>query len=251
LTLKKHIPNSLTLLNLLFGCIAVLCFFLDYVVYIPFLTALSLLADFLDGLAARALNVSSPIGKELDSLADAVSFGVVPAIALVYLITYYTYPPSVDLEFNFAETLNRIDSISEGFLILFPLILALFSVLRLAKFNISTDQTSEFKGLATPASTIFVMGLFIAHFKGIKLNSSIDLGWMLRLIAIILSGLLLSNIPMFSFKLKGFALKENKWQYIFIAISLILVAGFQWASIPLIIICYILLNIARTFEKRS
>jgi CDP-diacylglycerol---serine O-phosphatidyltransferase len=157
LTFKKHIPNSLTLLNLLFGCIAVLCFFLDYVVYIPFLTALSLLADFLDGLAARALNVSSPIGKELDSLADAVSFGVVPAIALVYLITYYTYPPSVGLEFNFAETLNRIDSIPEGFLILFPLILALFSVLRLAKFNISTDQTTEFKGLATPASTIFVM----------------------------------------------------------------------------------------------
>ena len=124
-------------------------------------------------------------------------------------------------------------------------------MLRLAKFNISTDQTTEFKGLATPASTIFVMGLFIAHFKGIKLNSSIDIAWMLRLIAIILSGLLLSNIPMFSFKLKGFALKENKWQYIFISISLMLVAGFQWASIPLIIICYILLNIARTFEKRS
>ena len=124
-------------------------------------------------------------------------------------------------------------------------------MLRLAKFNISTDQTTEFKGLATPASTIFVMGLFIAHFKGIKLNSSIDIAWMLRLIAIILSGLLLCNIPMFSFKLKGFALKENKWQYIFIAISLILVAGFQWASIPLIIICYILLNIVRTFEKRS
>lgn len=251
MTIKKHIPNSLTLLNLLFGCLALLSFFLDSIIYIPVFTVLSLLADFLDGLVARALKVSSPIGKELDSLADAVSFGVVPAFALVYLVAYYTYPPPTGTTFNFAKSLNQINSWYEGLLILFPLIVALFSVLRLAKFNVATDQSHEFKGLATPASTIFVMGLFIAHFKGIGFSSAIDITWMLRFLAVILSILLISNIPMFSFKLKGFSLKENKWQYVFVAISLILVAWFQWASISLIILCYIIMNIARTFESKS
>ncbi len=249
MTIKKHIPNSLTLLNLLCGCLAILFLFLDHVNFIPYLLIISLVADFLDGLVARLLGVSSPIGKELDSLADVVSFGVLPAMILVYLLAFQFY--SQGQSFDFAAALNSISSWKEGVFIFFPLIVALFSALRLAKFNVSEDQSKEFLGLATPAATLFVMGLFLIHTQNIAVNSMVDPKWMLIGVSVIISALLVSNIPMFSFKPNGSSFQENKWPIIFVAISALLLVIFTWGAVSLIVIAYILMNIIRAFIPKS
>lgn len=249
MSIKKHIPNSLTLLNLLSGCLALMFLFLDDVHYIPLLLVVSLLADFLDGLVARALGVSSPIGKELDSLADMVSFGVLPSMILVYLMAFHH---SGQIEnFNFVSTLNNIASLPEAMLIFLPLIVALFSALRLAKFNISENQSKEFLGLATPAATIFVIGLFLIHIQGIQVSSLIPPVWMIVGVSLILSALLVSNIPMFSFKLTGVSFQENKWQLIFVILSALLLLVFKLGAISLIVILYITLNLIRTFFQKA
>ena len=243
MNIKKHIPNSLTLLNLLCGVLAIFFLFIGNLKAIPILVCISLLADFLDGLVARALHVSSPIGKELDSLADMVSFGVLPGIIMVFLVVQSL--PEVNLGDNFIENLSTHRSLKTQIIIFFPLIITLFSALRLAKFNISTDQSTEFKGLATPASTIFILGLLFAHMSNneqlIFLNNYV----LLNVLSLIIALLLVSNIPMFSFKLSNFGIKENKWQIIFLGLSLILIALFQLNAIALIIVLYIVLNLIR------
>lgn len=249
MNIKQHIPNSLTLLNLLSGCLAVICLFLDYVALIPYFILFSLLADFLDGLVARALGVSSPIGKELDSLADVVSFGVLPAMVLVYLMAYELFGGAGG--FNFAAALNGISNWQEAFMVFFPLIVALFSAYRLAKFNVSENQSKEFMGLATPAACLFVIGLLIIHLQDTQVNSFIEPTWLILGISAILSGLLVSDIPMFSFKLSGFSWKENKAQIIFLVFSAVLLLVFKLGAISLIVILYILINIFRSFFAKA
>lgn len=247
--IRKHIPNSLTLLNLLCGCLAIGSLFIVRHEHIPYFIAISLLADFLDGLVARLLKVSSPIGAELDSLADMVSFGVLPGFLMVRLTceAYYGAP----LDFYFYSGLLSIEDFKSAIVILFPLIITLFSALRLAKFNVDTEQSKEFKGLATPASTIFVIGLFMvlqddwSPFRFL-LNPLI-----LNLISLVLALLLVSNIPMFSFKLGDLSIKNNKWQILFVLSSVFLLAFFKFVGVPLIILVYILLNLARKLTPKK
>ena len=246
--IKNQIPNSLTLLNMLCGCLGILFLFTDSLNYIPYLLGISLFADFLDGLVARALGVSSPIGKELDSLADLVSFGVLPAMLLVYLMAFEFYGHIEG--FDFANALNSISTWQEGLTIGFPLIIALFAAYRLAEFNVSEKQSKEFFGLASPATAIFIVGLFILHTQGIEVQSAIGKKCLLILVSIILSALMVSNIPMFSFKLSGFSWQENKDQIIFIILSILLFLLFKIGSLPLVIILYILINIARSFLSK-
>ncbi len=246
--IKNQIPNSLTLLNMLCGCLGILFLFTDSLSYIPYLLSVSLFADFLDGLVARALGVSSPIGKELDSLADVVSFGVLPAMLLVYLMAFEFYGHIEG--FNFANALNHISTWQEGLMIGFPLIIALFAAYRLAKFNVSEEQSKEFFGLASPAATIFIVGLFIIHTQGIEVQSVVGQKWLLILVSIIISALMVSNIPMFSFKLSGFSWQENKVQIIFVILSILLFLLFKIGALPLVIILYILINIARSFFSK-
>lgn len=210
---------------------------------IPILVSISLIADFLDGLVARALHVSSPIGKELDSLADMVSFGVLPGVIMVFLIVQSL--PELNSSGNFIDQLTQETSLSTKISIFFPLIISLFSALRLAKFNISTDQSTEFKGLATPAATILIVGLLFAHMDNKEPLNFLNNCVLLNIVALIVSLLLVSNIPMFSFKLSNFGIKENKWQIIFLVLTLLLIALFQMNAIALIIVLYILLNIVR------
>src|SRR5688572_25380478 len=184
----------------------------------------ALVFDFFDGLVARAFQVHTPIGKELDSLADVVSFGVAPAFILMNLFTYHTsyFEPSLTwLKFS-------------AFLI------PVFAALRLAKFNIDTRQSEMFFGLPTPSTGIFIASLPLIFLTDGFLKQFLISPWVLVGITVFLSGIMVANVPLFSFKAKG-NIGVKRVQLIFIFISLVLVLFYEISSIPLIILLYILL----------
>lgn len=221
------LPNLLTLSNLFCGSLAAI-YIANSELHdalantVLTLLCLSLLFDLLDGMVARALKINSEIGVQLDSLADMVSFGLVPGLMMMTMLKKETdvFP-----------------------LILFGLLITLFSALRLAKFNLDTEQSTYFKGLATPANTILIYSLFwiVAQDERI-ISPEIDL-YLLLVITLITSILLISNIPLFSFKFKGFAWKDNHYKYIFLLISLVLLIIYQIYALPYIILLYIITSI--------
>lgn len=225
--MKKHIPNLITCLNLLTGALG--CFYLierDYhhAIYFVIIAALF---DFLDGFAARLLNVQSIIGKELDSLADLISFGLLPSIFMVMSLRSQIESP--DPVYAFA-----------GLMIL------IFSAIRLAKFNVDDRQTHQFIGLPTPANTIMITTIpFIPE--------TIHLGFPTLLTITITSSLLLvANLPMIALKFKGMSWSENKWKYSLIIIALILLGILQEQALPFIIPVYLVLSLLEhLFFKQS
>lgn len=229
----RHIPNFLTCMNLVCGCLAVVYVFRGEIPVFAALTAASLVLDFLDGFFARMLKAYSPMGKELDSLADMVSFGLVPGA-----IMHHLFMESVPVNQMLDEPLGKALSF-------FPFIITVFSALRLAKFNIDTRQTHSFIGLPTPAATIFVTGLALIlyndplHLTPTLLNSFIIAG-----ISMILSWLLVAELPLIALKFRSFGWKENSYQYTLILLSIASVVMFKTAGIPLIIILYIILSVA-------
>lgn len=231
--IKRLIPNTVTLSNLLCGCLTLVCIFTGQVSLVPIFIAVSLLADYCDGLLARLLNVSSPMGRELDSLADMVSFGVVPGAILFYLINQALGIEQVRFE-EFSTLLGLV-----GFVV------TIFSCVRLAKFNLDTRQTEGFVGLNTPACTIFVLGLLL-----IVVNNSYDLRpWVLNkvflyLVSLTLSYLLIAEIPMFSFKFKSLTLKGNRIRVSFLLVIVACLVGFHLgAALSIIILCYVLVSV--------
>lgn len=238
--MKAWIPNAITLLNLLAGCAAVVCI-LDH----EFITAFWFLFaagwfDFADGLVARLLKVSSEHGKELDSLADMVSFGVVPGVI------YYVF-----LDFKVAISNGSIAMPADidthsGFswLPLVGFLVTLFSALRLAKFNLDTRQSEDFIGLATPSSTVYATGLMLIYATdAFGWGRYITEWWVLLPSILVMSYLLVSEIPMFSFKLKGFGWQGNEIRFIFAASAVVLLLLLQQAAFPFIILVYLALNI--------
>ncbi len=239
--MKKHIPNILTLGNVLCGCLVIICLFIGKLNFIIPLMLFAIFFDFFDGMIARALNVSSPIGKELDSLADMISFGVVPGMLMLALVAKSLMGDGSDIDMVFY--LNSISNSKEFVIILFPLIITLFSALRLAKFNISENQTKEFMGLATPAATFFVVGLFFISLSDKYNVAFLDNFIVLNSIALVLAILLISNIPMFSFKLDKTGSSNNKIKIFFVISSVFLFVFFNFAAIPFIIMVYITINL--------
>lgn len=229
------IPNLLTLGNLFCGCLAILFLTEQFggnyesnVFAVMILLLISLFFDLLDGMVARALKINSEIGIQLDSLADMVSFGVVPGFLMMSLL------------------LNSIET--NSFLQFTGLLIILFSALRLAKFNVDTEQSTYFKGLNTPANTILIFSLFwIQNQNGFIISKEFDI-YILIGITLISCWLLISNTPIFSFKFKGFAWKDNHYKYVFLIISIILLALFQITALPFIILLYILISII--FRKK-
>ena len=202
------IPNIITLLNAFFGTLALYAVLSGQTAYLPLLLSISLVADFADGLAARLLKQSSPIGKELDSLADVISFGAVPG-AIFYLLLCKSQGIE-GLVFEKPETYLP----ALGFMI------TVFSALRLAKFNTDTRQTEHFIGLNTPANTIFTLGLLITVENNSFGLSELLLNLPLLLILIaLLSYLLISEIPIFSFKFKKLSWKGNEFRIVFLALA--------------------------------
>lgn len=207
----KQIPNLITLSNAFMGCLCLICIFTNQLDWLPYFLSIGLVADFGDGLAARLLKASSPLGKELDSLADMISFGAVPGAIFYYLINL-----SQDIAQPVFGEWGTLWGLA-GFTI------TVFSAYRLAKFNIDTRQTESFVGLNTPATTIFSFGLLlIAQNDAYGLNSYLlQLPTLLVLIGI-LSFLLIAEIPLFSFKFKTFGWNGNEVRFIFILMAILL-----------------------------
>ena len=202
--IKNHIPNCITSLNLLSGCIAIIFSFYGEFNAALFAIIAASVFDFFDGLSARLLKAYSPMGKELDSLADMTSFGLAPAMILFNKLMTDAYNPSV---IWLAATL----------------LTAVFSALRLAKFNIDSRQSENFIGLATPANALLIASGIASLELYPELNAAIMKNqYILPLCALLLSFLLVSEIPMFSFKFKSLKFKENSTRFLFVAIMAVL-----------------------------
>lgn len=219
------IPNLITLGNLLCGVFGILAVSNGQLKEASYLIFLALILDFLDGFVARLSNSFSEIGKQLDSLADMVSFGVLPTFILFSLLQ---------------------DAGNLKYLALLPV---LASALRLAKFNIDERQTDSFRGLPTPANAMVVASFpFIIEKNWNFLSTEVTIG-ILAIYAAIISVLMISDIPMLALKFKNYSWESNAIRYLFLIVSLILLLVLHFASIPLILILFIALSIL--FEPRK
>ncbi len=231
--ITRHIPNALTCLNLFSGCVAsVMAFEARYDMALLFI-AISALFDFLDGLAARVLHAYSDIGKDLDSLSDDVSFGVAPSLIVFSLFKEMHYPAYMASVVAWLPYL--------AFLI------AVFSALRLAKFNNDTRQTSSFIGLPVPANALF-WGSLVAGFHPFLINAMFHPLYLLILVCLF-SWLLVSEIPMFSLKFKNLSWKDNKVSFCFLILSACLLVLLQVRGFAASIICYILISLGTCRKK--
>jgi len=227
MNIKKHIPNLITLLNLFCGCIA-LVFVAELNFEMAFyFVCLGIFLDFFDGFFARLFKVSSPLGLQLDSLADMVTSGVVPGYVM-YKILSNPYVFDVN-----------------SFIPYLGFIITLGACYRLANFNIDTRQTDSFIGLPTPANTLFIMslpliniGFYDDNFSGVIFNK-----WALVAITLLSAYIMNAEIPLFSLKIKDFTFRKNALQIVFLTLSVLLLGFFQYLGIPLIIITYVLLSV--------
>ena len=231
--MKRHLPNAVTCLNLLCGCLALTEIFAGRLENGAWFVAAAAVADFADGLLARALRVSSAIGKDLDSLADMVSFGVVPGAILFKLLV--TGDPATPL----MQYLPYV-----GFLV------SIFSALRLAKFNNDTRQTTSFIGLPTPACTLVVasLPLILSHDR-FGLHDVVLSPLLLLGLTLLLSGLLVAELPLFALKFKSLRWADNRRRFIFILLAAGLLLVLQAAAVPLVVLLYVLLSVPKTAAR--
>lgn len=248
----RHIPNLITLLNLFFGCLAIV-FTLQTDAAIIYLNddlsstfnipekltwaaiciGIAAIVDFLDGFAARLFNATSLIGKQLDSLCDVVSFGVAPSVIMYQLLRLSYAKEEKGLEITI--------------LFLLPaFIIACCAAYRLAKFNIDESQSVNFKGIPTPAIGLLIASFpLILHYNSTYTNiDNILLNkWVLYVLIIILSGLMVSNVPVMGLKFKSYQLKDNIPKVILIALSIVLAILLHWMAVPAIFLSYVLLSL--------
>ncbi len=224
------LPNLVTLSNLLSGCIAIYCISQGWYGSAFLCFVYSILADFADGLVARAVNASGELGKQLDSLADMVSFGVAPGFVLFTLISIGLYGP---------EGPGDIMPWAA-----FPgLLFTAFACYRLAKFNIDERQTTGFRGLATPGATVFVYGMLMAYSRNEFNLADFLSNPIVGYVATLLIGILMvSDLKMFSFKVKNAAWKGNELRYSFIFAAILLIVFMQYTGLALCIVLYVLLS---------
>ncbi len=230
--LKKHIPNTITLMNLFCGCIA-----LDFAAKNQFemaflLVCIGIFLDFFDGFFARLFKVSSPLGLQLDSLADMVTSGVVPGYVM------------------FAMLKSSTDNVLIPY---FGFIITLGACFRLANFNIDTRQTDSFIGLPTPANTLFVMSLplILSQYNSIFILEMFSNQWFLIGISVLSAYIMNAEIPLFSLKIKQFSLQKNLLQIVFLASSFFMLLVFKYLGVAVVIVFYVLLSIfVRFFSKK-
>ncbi len=235
--MRERIPNIITMINLFCGCAAIVFLINEEWKTAFVLVGVSLIADFLDGFTARHLGVDSPVGKELDSLADMVSFGVVPGM-IMFLILIKNFE------------LTEPDRFWAVLPALPAFLLTMFSALRLARFNLDFEQTDHFIGLNTPASTVFVAGIAIIVNKGVDpLDKYLSNPYVIYIIIAVLCYLLLANLPMFSLKFKNFSWVGNEIRYIFLVLAVILIIITKGTAPTWIIFIYLLLNGFQKFIK--
>ena len=226
--MKRHLPNFLTCCNLLCGCVGIVFVLENREIPAAYFVWLAGILDFFDGFAARMLKVTSPIGKELDSLADVISFGVLPSLVMYKLISAST---------------------DSSFLPYLGFTIAVFSALRLAIFNVDETQRDSFRGLNTPANTLFITALPLLHD---------DVGrWLYQTevligITLLFSFLLVSRIEFFAFKFKNFRWQDNRIRFTFLILAVLLLVTLQILAIPVIILLYIVLSLLEnTLSRRK
>jgi CDP-diacylglycerol--serine O-phosphatidyltransferase len=223
--IKEVIPNTITSLNLFSGCIGIVFAFNNQLEYAAAMIWIAGLFDFLDGFSARLLKVSSEIGKQLDSLADMVTFGVLPGVIIYQLIL------------ALQVTTEWPDYIAYG-----AFILTIFSAVRLAKFNIDTRQSDTFIGLPTPANA-FCISAFPWMLTNSMVLSNQQLILALLVYSLVFSWLLVAEIKMLALKFKSFGWSGNQSRWAFIALSIALIAIFQVVAIPMVIVLYIIISL--------
>jgi CDP-diacylglycerol---serine O-phosphatidyltransferase len=243
--MKRHIPNFITSLNLAAGFISVVFAFNGQLVTASWLILAAMVFDFLDGFSARLLKAYSDIGKELDSLADVVSFGVAPALILYQIISSL-------LESSISLFTNGL-VIKSLAIQLIPVLMPVCAALRLAKFNIDTTQTTSFKGLPTPANALTVISLIIAdHYA-----DSAVFNWLtgspavLIILTVVLSLLMVSRIPLLSLKTSHLRFKGNEGRYILMVTVIIALAVFRIAGVALIIPLYLIVSLISLLFGKS
>ena len=231
----KHIPNSITCCNLLSGCISIVLLFNGYVEAAGIMIFIAAVFDFFDGFAARLLKAYSPLGAQLDSLSDVVSFGVAPSF-----IMYYYISQCVNLS---VADINVLPFIA--------FFLAVFAALRLAKFNIDDRQTTSFIGLPTPAMGIFVASLpfTLRHESLAFMGSLMTNPYFLFAVVAIFSYLMVSEIPFFSLKVKSLKFKDIKHIYILAAFAVVAFVFLGFAAIPFVMLFYILLSLIKGVKE--
>ncbi|MDY7395539.1 CDP-alcohol phosphatidyltransferase family protein [Aureibaculum sp. 2210JD6-5] len=260
--MKKHIPNIITLLNLLSGVIAVMFAANNDLVTAAIFVCIGIFFDFFDGLVARLLNVQSELGLQLDSLADVVTSGVVPGIVMFQLMLSSINENS--FQSSFFEKITTVENtetmIWVGFkfqpIQLLPfigLLLTLAAAYRLAKFNLDERQTSSFIGLPTPAMALFVLSLpvILAYSNNDVAINLISNPYFLIAVTLIFSFLMNAEIPLFSLKFKNFTLKNNFIEILFLIISIILTVFLKTIAIPLIIISYVVLSAVKVVASKK
>ena len=227
--MKSYIPHFITLLNLFSGCVAVIFALEGNMKLTAFFVCLGVFFDFFDGLLARKLKVESELGVQLDSLADMVTSGLVPGLVLFHLLGL---APQLSW-----ETYNLLPY--------FGLLVTLASAFRLAKFNISTNQSDAFIGLPTPANALLIISLplILEYQNSDAINAIILNPWFLIVLTLVSCYLLNAPVKLIALKFKTWSFKDNIARYILIILSLVLLIVFQFSGIPLIILAYIFLSI--------
>lgn len=251
-----NLANILTSGNLMAGILAVIFALQGDLLLAAYLIFTGAIFDFLDGFAARLFKTSGDLGKQLDSLADMITFGVAPGVIIMVLLTIdysvvdQSDPAQISVQFdNWFETMKMG---GVNFLPFSGLLFPFFALFRLAKFNIDTRQSTSFIGLPTPAGT-----LFFTTFPLVLFNSSIDgVAWMFNPwlivgLTLIIGLLMISEIPLFSLKFKQFNWKGNEIRFVFLLISLILIPVFSFWSIALIVFLYLILSIIENILEKS
>lgn len=266
------VPNLITLANLACGCVAIVFAFNGNLVWAAYLVGIAAVLDFLDGFVARALKQYSPIGKDLDSLADMVTFGVVPGVVMYRLLDTAFFVRHLEhTHFDtaqFGSLMNPASFVSAP-IIFFGFMITLFSALRLAKFNNDVRQSDSFIGLPTPANSIIICSLplilninFPARWDGSfghdaallvaePITAFLVNPWVLMAMTLILSYLLISELPLFALKFKSFKWKGNELRYSFLTVAVVMIALLKYIALPLVIVLYILLSIINNLLKRS
>jgi len=234
MSVKKHLPNTITCANLFSGCVGIVFAFQGNLIFAAYAIFLAAIFDFFDGLASRVLNSYSGIGKDLDSLADMISFGVLPSAILYELFLQAPQISRVSPYLNFAAFL-----------------IAVFSCLRLAKFNVDTRQTENFIGLPTPANAILIASLPFILSHHLTLSKYILNPYGLTVFILVMCTLLVVELPLMSLKFKNRDLEENIYRYLLLLFSAILILFFKFAAVPVIILIYITLSIIQFKSKND
>lgn len=233
--ITKNIPNTITCCNLVSGCIATSFAFVNRPELALLWIIIGAVFDFFDGMSARLLGVSSPIGKELDSLADDITFGVAPATMVFAELAVMDYPA-------FLEPLRE-------YLPYFAYLMAAFAALRLAKFNLDTRQATSFIGLPTPANALFWGSLIVGASELIEASSYNVFAIMAMII--ISSYIQVAELPMFALKFKQWGWKGNEVKYVFLVTCIPLLAIFKLSAFAIIIAWYVILSVYVNISKNK